>query len=398
MKKYWVYMGITLGLFIMTACSKSSDYTYKSGQVDGEGTVKMMTMSLSESQEEITEANLSSDIQALMDDTSLTLKIGTDQEPFLEVSQTFKNRLLKALIHSSKTYKDHYSMIEPDLILKAKGYKTIYINLDNQNYWFEGEDVSYEVEGLGDLWSRYVIKKNQGEFVYDHFEKNVMTRFKVDLDHDDVEDLVMLYDDSSIGLSVNDSKLQLNSNGLESSFGGDIDSSEKMGLDYLKDFDLIVFTYEGMSIHGEFKTFRFFKYEDHEIHEVSYDLNCQLKTIDLDQGTYEIQFLPSQLTYKVHMDEEAIETSRARKAEIEVDMDSEALQKYENDLVTALLIESEEALIQDKEDGQTELLVSGRLQMKFGSSYLYIDEPIQLTYQIESNHIDLKQVVLKERE
>ncbi|MBS7528479.1 hypothetical protein KHM83_17465 [Fusibacter paucivorans] len=365
-------------LFLIVGCQNAN-------AIDHNATDKDITS-------EVTVQHLITGIDNLNEAQERLLEISYLDGAYVQTSAYFADRILEMLLRNS-TRESIEKMDEYQLILHFDGYEEIYVNIENQNFWFKNAAVSYDLEGIAELWDRYIIKIDQNEFVYDDFEKTVLTEINADIDHDGIQDDILLYYDNDLRLSVNNTEVVINANIGKFSLGSGNEyysglPTEIAHLEYIESLDILLYSYDGASVHGPFTNIAFYKYVNGTIQQLKYDVTCDIETIDLDNGIIELHFPPTNRTYQLRMSEREIQESKAFKAALDLDMDASMKAVYEEDVKHSILLSREHAIFEDYDGDHTlELIIMGKLQTKFASAYIRIDEPIVLVYELYPDEV-----------
>jgi len=343
--------------------------------------------------------NLKVGIACLQNESQYSLEIGTHESEFLQTSDYVASRIFELLVRNLENEQEDAEMAEYQLILRFDGYKDIYVDIENEKAWFEDADVSYHIEGIGTLWDNYIIKLNHGEYEYFDFEKTILTAFDGDVDNDGIQDEVVLFYDNDIRLRINRHEVIIRKNAVFDNVGigktyysGKLD--ENAHLEYIKNLNLLLYTYEGQSIRGPFTNIKFYKVLNDTISEIKFEVECKIDTVDLEAGTIDLSFPPSDLTYQLKMSEQEVKDSKLIQSEVTIDV-SEA-EIYEHNLRESPLIGGYQLTFKDYDgDGELEMILLGRIQTKFASSYINIDENIVLVFDLCADKITCTNIFLE---
>jgi hypothetical protein len=341
---------------------------------------------------------LKTGIDDLKNEEFCPLEISYLDSEYLHTSEYFSNRILELMLRNEER-ESIEKADEYQVTLKFKGYKNIYVNIENENFWFEDSDTSYNFDGISELWNRYIIKVSNYEFKYCEFEKTVINEINEDVDSNGIKDQVLLYYDNDLRLRVNDAEFVIRENvkSFELGAGKEYYSGrikEIAHLEFIKELDILLYSYDGMTIHGPFSNLEFFKYSDDTINKLQYEEACKIDNIDLDKGIISLNFLPSNIEHQIRMNEDEIEKSKAIKSELDIDESIEEI--YEEDLMNSTLITMNSALFTDyDDDNELELIVKGNIETKFGGAYVNIYENIALVYELYPYEIKCTEILFE---
>lgn len=162
----------------------------------------------SEETPEITK-ELKDNINELFSESNLRLKIKQSNAKYHSATSEFTLRILNKL-KENRVYTPYVDIndINYDIVLKFDGYKEIFLNTDEEIFWFDDANEIYEMNNWSTkFWNRYILKEVNGEILYHSFEKDVIERTYIDVDNDEELDDVSLYYDGDIRLKVKDTEV-----------------------------------------------------------------------------------------------------------------------------------------------------------------------------------------------
>ncbi len=341
---------------------------------------------------------LKTGIGSLKEEDYIPLTIRYLDGDYLKASEYVSKRLREDLLRGDGRISIQ-SMKDYDLVLRYEGYRDIYINLENENFWFENSEESYEVRDISALWDRYIIKQVKGEMIYDDFEKRVLTEIHEDVDNDGTIDDVYLTEDVDIRLNVNEAECVItkNSRQLEIGYPREYYSDTHMEMahvEYIDRFGILMYSYDGMSISGPFTTVHFYKYINQEIKELDTNVTCRIENIDLEEGIIDLKFLPEDIDYQLELTTEEVAKSKESKSELVIDDAKKDI--YEKDLRESTLFSPDKVMFDDYDgDGELEYISIGWLETKFAGSYIPIEERVALVYKMYPNNLECVDVIFR---
>lgn len=381
-----VILSLFILLIVLTGCQESNTSEDKSAMNDDK---------------------LKSGIEALLNEDNYSLEIKYNGSEFIKANEYFTYRLLEVLTDDlakdfETTWKesiiDNYS-----LTLKVKGYKEIRINTDLECLWFENEDKLYMAKGIKELWGRYIIKLIDGRPTYCDFEKTVFTEINEDVDGDKVEDNVLLFYDSDIRLKVNDDDIVIHKapyyrpafrSGKQYYNYSPLDS---INLEYIRNLDLLMYTFESFSIHGPFTNVSFYKYKNGKINKIwsDFDISSQIKDINFDKGIVDILFPFANITYKAKLNNEELNASRLIISELEsagIKVDKKFIDSINENIISS----GDYILFKDYDgDDDLELILLGEIDTVGASTPIRLSDRIIFILDLFPDRIECTDILLE---
>lgn len=161
------------------------------------------TISSEESQK--VNKELKENINELFNENKLSLKIKQINGKYYGATPEFTSRIIKRIkenrVHTTYGDKSY------DIVLNFNGYKEIFLNLDEEIFWFDGTNEIYKMSNWSTkLWNRHILKEVNSEIWYHSFEKDVIKRTYIDVDSDEELDEITLYYDGDIRLRVKETE------------------------------------------------------------------------------------------------------------------------------------------------------------------------------------------------
>lgn len=156
---------------------------------------------------------LSEDIEKLLSQESHELQIKQVNGAYYAVSEQLMKRIAEKLSENDELQEQEINNRDYTMILKFKGYKEIYLDAEEGNFWFDKSEQIYKLRSWSnDFWKKIIMKEVNGQIVYYTLEKDVLARSYIGFGENDETKEVLLYYDGDIRLGVKDKDITVLSN------------------------------------------------------------------------------------------------------------------------------------------------------------------------------------------